>query len=285
MPKTKLTLDIEKSLLMDCKMGRFNCPEVKIGNEGIVDVLRYEKGSSTKPEKWICFEIKVSLADFNSKQKKTFVGNYNYYAMTAELYSKVADKIPDGIGVYTFPYPECVKKAKYRETTVDTSLLFYSMMKSMKRINQEYLKKKYYKIDHLDDKVKERDNKIYELETKIKYINKLENTFLYGDFLEMLAFDNIQQKDEYIYYVNNDNIIYKCRILDYFISLSKKEIYVEAIAGYLKDSPRKTKTELLEKLPSVNITINLKDFTEKNGYFKNRHEAIIYNFKKDKEEY
>lgn len=285
MPKTKLTLDIEKSLLMDCKMGRFNCPEVKIGNEGIVDVLRYEKGSSTKSEKWICFEIKVSLADFNSKQKKTFVGNYNYYAMTAELYSKVADKIPDGIGVYTFPYPECVKKAKYRETTIDTSLLFYSMMKSMKRINQEYLKKKYYKIDHLDDKVKERDNKIEELETKIKYINRLENTFLYGDFLEMLAFDENQQKDEYIYYVNNDNIIYKCRIVDYFISLSKKEIYVEAITGYLKNYPSKTKTELLEKLPSVNITINLKDFTEKNGYFKNRYEAIIYSFKKDKEEY
>jgi len=49
--------------------------------------------------KIICYEIKVSKADFMSKNGHNFVGNYNYYIMPSELYRQVKTQIPDDIGV------------------------------------------------------------------------------------------------------------------------------------------------------------------------------------------
>lgn len=60
-----------------------------------------------------CYEIKVSKADFHSAAAKSFVGHYNYYVLTRELYNQVKEEIPDWIGVYIGDY--CAKKAKKQD--------------------------------------------------------------------------------------------------------------------------------------------------------------------------
>ena len=50
----------------------------------------------------ICFEIKVSKADFHSNHGHNFIGNLNYYVMPLELYKEVADEIPSEIGCIAF---------------------------------------------------------------------------------------------------------------------------------------------------------------------------------------
>jgi len=52
--------------------------------------------------KIICYEIKVTRADFLSKNGHNFVGNENYYVMPLELYAKVRDLIPVDIGVIAY---------------------------------------------------------------------------------------------------------------------------------------------------------------------------------------
>jgi len=46
-----------------------------------------------------CYEIKVTKADFMSKNGHNFVGNYNYYVIPLNLYHEVKDLIPPDIGV------------------------------------------------------------------------------------------------------------------------------------------------------------------------------------------
>ena len=74
----------------------FGCPEVTIGWYGKkrVDFMM----TNTRGIVW-CYEIKVSKSDFHSKHGYIFEGHYNYYVMTLELYEKVKDEIPDGVGV------------------------------------------------------------------------------------------------------------------------------------------------------------------------------------------
>ena len=47
-----------------------------------------------------CYEIKSSVEDFNSKNGHNFIGDFNYYVMPFEVYEKVKNNIPYGIGVY-----------------------------------------------------------------------------------------------------------------------------------------------------------------------------------------
>lgn len=52
-------------------------------------------------------------ADFHSAAVKSFVGHYNYYVLTRELYDQVKEEIPDWVGVYIGDY--CAKKAKKQD--------------------------------------------------------------------------------------------------------------------------------------------------------------------------
>ena len=49
-----------------------------------------------------CVEIKISVSDFHSDHGHNFVGHCNYYAMPTELYKKVKNEIPDGVGVLLY---------------------------------------------------------------------------------------------------------------------------------------------------------------------------------------
>ena len=151
MAKSELTKQIELALWNSTnKMGIYKCCEVGIrgsnqyygSGEGIVDFVTYDtKGI------WKCYEIKVSKADFNSKCIHTFVGNYNYYVMTRELYEKVKNNISKGIGVFLLSDDTMysVKKATCQKLGVSEEILKYSFMKSLSREFDKGMKKNYAK--------------------------------------------------------------------------------------------------------------------------------------------
>ncbi len=135
-------------------MGTFVCFEVGINNE-IVDCLTY----NTKNE-WRCYELKVSVSDFHSKQAKTFVGNYNYYVIPSTLFDKVKDEIPENVGVIVNGN-SVIKKPKKQGLSVNESVMYYSMIKSLYRNAEKYLNMK--QNDDIDDMQRLRQQKNSEI--------------------------------------------------------------------------------------------------------------------------
>lgn len=135
MSKTNMTKTLETEIYNHTrKMGTFGAFEVTIGWYGHerVDYMTYDTKGIFR-----CYEIKQSLNDFNSKAIISFVGDYNYYVLTEELYKKVKDKIPNDIGVWVY-VPKCSgvvsrKKAKRRELSIDRELLLACMLRSVCR--------------------------------------------------------------------------------------------------------------------------------------------------------
>jgi hypothetical protein len=135
------------------KMGVYMCLEVAMphhagingyGNRERVDLLLLEAhGWNYESGIWRCFEIKVSKSDFHSKAAVTFYGNFNYYAMPRELYEKVKQEIPDGIGVFVadehYDHCECVRKPKRIELVIPHNKLLFALMQGLSR---EYRKTK-----------------------------------------------------------------------------------------------------------------------------------------------
>lgn len=159
MAKTDLTKQIEKFLMgHNYKMNCFNCLEVGIVfkvkrpherfpehivtryETEICDFMQYDQSKDI----FRCYEIKVSKKDFYSKCKKTFVGNYNYYAMPKELYEEVKQDIPDYVGVVD-KLGFCLKKPKKVELKVDKEKLLISMIKSLNRENYKHFYEKLMK--------------------------------------------------------------------------------------------------------------------------------------------
>lgn len=111
MAKTEETLNLERNIkIATLKMGVFGCLEVTIGFGGKerVDYMTYDTKGIFR-----CYEIKVSKSDFHSPHKNSFVGHYNYYVLTKELYDQVAHEIPDWVGCYVGQ--SCVKKPKKQD--------------------------------------------------------------------------------------------------------------------------------------------------------------------------
>lgn len=109
--KTEATVSLEKVIRRATrKNGVFGCFEVTIGFFGKerVDYMTYDTKGIFR-----CYEIKVTKADFHSGAAKSFVGHYNYYVLTMELYNQVREEIPDWIGVYVGEC--CAKKAKKQD--------------------------------------------------------------------------------------------------------------------------------------------------------------------------
>ncbi len=152
--KTNETKQIEKRIftVFNDKYGRGQTAvlECQIGDyfkdirPGIVDAIVYNQ---TKDE-FICFEIKISVADFHSKAKKTFVGNRNYYAMPIDVYEKVKNEIPKDIGCYVLEQVKaslgyyrfyCVKRCKPKQLEISKELLLANMLRSARnKTNLEY---------------------------------------------------------------------------------------------------------------------------------------------------
>lgn len=148
MSKTELTLQLEREIWSATrKQGLFACFEVTIGWFGKerVDYLTYDtKGI------WRCYEIKVSKLDFHSKNNNTFIGHFNYYVMTEELYEQVKDEIPKHIGVYINGV--CKKKAKKQDLKIDEQILKNSLIRSLYRDAEKLIKSKTPSIIELKDR-------------------------------------------------------------------------------------------------------------------------------------
>lgn len=92
--KTSLTLEMEEALYYYCRENSDIVVEevVMPDDHGIVDTLSCRLTAENTFE-WRCYELKVSLADFRSKAKLSFIGNYNYFVLPKALYEKVKDQI------------------------------------------------------------------------------------------------------------------------------------------------------------------------------------------------
>jgi hypothetical protein len=81
-----------------------------------------------------CFECKITLADFKSKNGHNFHGNRNYYVVPKELVSKIEMLVPDNIGIIAYiersDSLRKIRECTYRE--IDNELrwkLLYGAMK------------------------------------------------------------------------------------------------------------------------------------------------------------
>lgn len=138
--ETELTKEIKAALWeYTSKQGTFGCEEVTIGWFGKerVDYMTYD----TK-EVFRCYEIKISKSDFHSKNHNSFVGHLNYYVLTQELYSKVSNEIPDGVGVLVYDGKALCfrKRPKHREPAVNVQILKDSFIRSLHREVDNYRK-------------------------------------------------------------------------------------------------------------------------------------------------
>jgi len=92
--------------------------------------------------KIICYEIKVTAADFASKNGHNFVGNENYYVMPLELYTKVKDRVPEDIGVICYlsrtNYDSKLRRKKDAEfRIVSDEVKIGLIMSTFKRMRRE----------------------------------------------------------------------------------------------------------------------------------------------------
>lgn len=127
--KTDLTKQIElaaKRTLVKHSAFDFILDEVGLPDKKIVDLMLYNINKKI----WRCYEIKISVSDFHSKNGHNFVGHYNYYIMPMDVYSKVKDEIPDHIGVYIYGRMfEIYKKSKKQGLKFSQEEMLYSFMK------------------------------------------------------------------------------------------------------------------------------------------------------------
>lgn len=180
--KTEETQQLERDIRASTrKLGVFGCFEVTIGGMGNerVDYMTYE------PAKGIfrCYEIKVTKADFHSKAAVSFVGHYNYYVLTKELYKEVKEEIPPEVGVYVGQ--NCVKKAKRSDTPEEriwkerrtingrseevmkpfTDVLLVSMVRSLYRDSDKLLQTENEQyVNRLRQTIDKRDKRIDEMQ-------------------------------------------------------------------------------------------------------------------------
>lgn len=91
-----------------------------------------------------CFEVKITLEDFKSKNGHNFHGHHNYYVVPKEIVHKVRELLPDGIGLIAY-YPDSgayrvVQECVRREVTpeLEAELLYNAFKKWVDKFRFEY---------------------------------------------------------------------------------------------------------------------------------------------------
>lgn len=230
--ETKL---IEERLLYERKnVGELVIDECTFGRHGIVDVVscstKFKSHGKGKPRTreytWRFFEIKVSKADFNSKAKITFIGDFNYYVMPEELYEEVKHKIPEHVGVYiaTFSgldgenpraYLTLKKKPKRQKPKMAQTELMHQMAISLFREayrskRQERGVKAFSASELANELVQRRAYELtrYEQERLTKYLNRQKTGLVYKDtiFLDMDGtIADTYRVPNWLDYINNND--------------------------------------------------------------------------------
>lgn len=113
-----------------------------------VDFMRFKPVNNTvsgiEKGDFYCYEVKSSVEDFHSKNGHNFIGDFNYYVMPEEVYEKVKDEIPYGVGVLVptirilgyngnWYELESVKKAKRKDRDRPISEMLLMMFRSCAR--------------------------------------------------------------------------------------------------------------------------------------------------------
>ena len=146
--KTAETLNIERMLLESCfapnnpKLAKdYGVAEVTVGfqrdrqGHERVDFLSYD----ARKDIFKCYEIKVSMNDFNSDAKLSWYGNYNYLVMPKGLYEEKepswwANEVESYVGIIIIgnDCKKTVKKPKYVEiSTEQKDMLKNSLIRSL----------------------------------------------------------------------------------------------------------------------------------------------------------
>lgn len=141
--KTQETLKIEQMLLDGCfapnnpsLAKEYGIAEATVGfqrdhkGHERVDFLSYDARNNI----FKCYEIKVSMNDFKSDAKKSWYGNYNYLAITEELYnSKPAkwwkEQVPVHVGIIVFNTKTETKKSIKKAVKVENISEYYDVLK------------------------------------------------------------------------------------------------------------------------------------------------------------
>lgn len=92
--KTALTSQIEYDLIRRTKstLGLYGAFEVTIGHVGRKGYERVDYLELNTKGDFTCYEIKVSLSDYLSKNKLSYVGNKNYLVAPKELAHKIKNE-------------------------------------------------------------------------------------------------------------------------------------------------------------------------------------------------
>lgn len=135
--KTKETLLLENALNEQSKKAReYGCEEVTIGfksdghGEEIVDYLTMDSRNVFK-----CYEIKVTLSDLKTENKKSFYGDYNYLVVSKSLYARNpvwSNYIPPYCGILVGEELTVKRQAKKKSITEETrEMLKDSLLRSV----------------------------------------------------------------------------------------------------------------------------------------------------------
>jgi hypothetical protein len=186
--KTKLTKNLESTLYQYClEQGSYVVEEVSMPDKkGIVDTLSYQQLTDGKIE-WRCYELKVTKADFHSKAKLSFIGNYNYFVLPQKLFEEVQSEIPTHIGVLIYRafdkkaienspqtlrapgFLTVAKKAQYQELQVDeaklTSHFVASLFREVDKAKKVEKGLQLYSDDRLFKELKKRSKAGYDVYT------------------------------------------------------------------------------------------------------------------------
>ena len=108
-----------------------------------VDYMKFKPKNNTvsgiEKGDFYCYEIKSSVADFNSKHGHNFIGDYNYYVMPEDVFHQIKDKLPYRVGVLV---PEggsilgdlkVIKKAQRTNRERPVSVMLLMMFRSAAR--------------------------------------------------------------------------------------------------------------------------------------------------------
>ena len=186
--KTKLTKNLESTLYQyRLEQGSYVVEEVSMPDKkGIVDTLSYQQLTDGKIE-WRCYELKVTKADFHSKAKLSFIGNYNYFVLPQKLFEEIQSEIPTHIGVLIYRafdkkaienspqtlrapgFLTVAKKAQYQELQVDeaklTSHFVASLFREVDKAKKVEKGLQLYSDDKLFKELKKRSKAGYDVYT------------------------------------------------------------------------------------------------------------------------
>lgn len=111
-----------------------------------VDFMRFKPVNNTisgiEKGDFYCYEVKSSVEDFRSKNGHNFIGDFNYYVMTEEVFEKVQNEIPYNVGVFVPGQKnyrgdwydlKSIKKAKRKDREKSVSEMLLMMFRSAAR--------------------------------------------------------------------------------------------------------------------------------------------------------